>query len=74
MGTSVDQLNLPALKLDSQVLTSIVFESFDLPSSIQRTLGAPHASNLVIPLTLRVSTYDSVEFDLYTVIESVKSL
>lgn len=50
----------------------LTFESFDLPSSNQRTLGSPHPSGTVTPLALRPASSESVSLD--EAIESVQSL
>lgn len=74
MTTSVKQIKISSLKLDGASSPSLAFEPFDLPSSNQRVLGKPHPNDTVIPLALKPSTHDSVDFDLDTVIETIKSL
>lgn len=74
MSTAVEQLAIHALKLDSSSTSLLVFESFDLPASNQRILGAPAPSDTVTPLALRPSTLNDAEIDLDTVVETVKSL
>ena len=63
-----------ALKLDGGASTPLVFESFDLPASNQRQLGAPHPKGSVIPLALRASTHDNASPDLDAVVSTIKSL
>ncbi|TQN74595.1 Clavaminate synthase-like protein [Colletotrichum shisoi] len=49
------------------------FESFDLPSTNQRILGAPHPGDTVAPLALRPSSHsDGIKLD--EVIQTIKSL
>lgn len=74
MTTSITSHQVQPLKLDSGGSSPLVFESFDLPSTNQRTLGAPHPPNTVIPLALRPSTHGDGTPDLDTVISSIKSL
>jgi alpha-ketoglutarate-dependent taurine dioxygenase len=74
MTTSVEHLGVNSLKLDGAPSPSLAFEPFNLPSSNQRVLGAPHPSNTVIPLALRPSTHDDGEIDLDKVIETIKFL
>ncbi|KAF2491321.1 Clavaminate synthase-like protein [Lophium mytilinum] len=74
MTTSVAQPNINSLKLDGATSPSLVFEPFDLPSSNQRTLGAPHPSESVIPLALRPSTHGNAEVSLETVVDTIKGL
>jgi len=62
------------LNLDSSSSLPLGFESFDLPSTNQRTLGAPHPPNTVIPLALRLSTHGSETPGLDRVISFIKSL
>ncbi|CAI6338316.1 unnamed protein product [Periconia digitata] len=66
------QSQLP--QLDGGVSPQLVFESFELPPSNQRTLGAPHPTNTVTPLALRPSAHDDVQPALETVITSIKTL
>lgn len=74
MATTVEQLGINSLKLDGAPSPSLVFEPFDLPSTNQRTLGAPYPANTVTPLALRPSVHDNAEVDLDTVVETIKSL
>jgi hypothetical protein len=74
MATTVEQLGISSLKLDGAPSPSLVFEPFDLPSTNQRTLGAPYPANTVTPLALRPSVHDNAEVDLDTVVETIKSL
>ncbi|KAF2811890.1 Clavaminate synthase-like protein [Mytilinidion resinicola] len=74
MTTSVAQPDIHSLKLDGAPSPSLVFEPFDLPSSNQRTLAAPHPSGTVIPLALRPSTHDNAEVSLETVVDTIKAL
>ncbi|KAF2796750.1 Clavaminate synthase-like protein [Melanomma pulvis-pyrius CBS 109.77] len=74
MSTSITSHQVQPLKLDGGGSSPLVFESFDLPSTNQRILGAPHPPNTVIPLALRPSTYGDGTPDLDTVISSIKSL
>lgn len=74
METSTIQAGVQLLKLDGPPSPTLVFESFDLPASNQRVLGAPHLANTVTPLALRPSTHDNVQVDLDTVVETIKSL
>ncbi|KAI9697466.1 MAG: hypothetical protein M1820_007801 [Bogoriella megaspora] len=53
---------------------AVVFESFDLPVTNQRTLGPPHPANTATPLALCLSTHENAHIDLDNVIEVVKSL
>lgn len=54
-------------------LASVSFESFQLPASNQRILGAPHPSNTVTPLALRLTDQTSSS-SLETVVNTIKSL
>lgn len=74
MSTAIEQLAVHALQLDDSPSSSVVFESFDLPASNQRMLGAPAPSGTVTPLALRPSTLDNAEIKLDQVIETIKSL
>lgn len=62
------------LKLDGGAPESLVFESFDLPASNQRILGAPHPDGTVIPLALKPSTLDNNAPSLESVVSTIKSL
>ncbi|KAH7379614.1 hypothetical protein BKA66DRAFT_466365 [Pyrenochaeta sp. MPI-SDFR-AT-0127] len=74
MTTSIAPQNIFAPKLDSGGSTAVVFESFDLPSSNQKSLGAPHPEGTVTPLALRPSTLDHTSPDIDTVVQTIKSL
>lgn len=74
MATSILESGINSLKLDGATSPSLVFESFDLPASNQRILGAPAPSDTVTPLALRPSAHGDAEIDLDTVVETVKSL
>ncbi|KIW30482.1 uncharacterized protein PV07_06224 [Cladophialophora immunda] len=76
MATTVRLLGAHSAKLDAAPLPStlITFEPFDLPSSNQRILGAPHPKDTAIPLALRPSVRDSSEIDLDNVVDTIKSL
>ncbi|KAK6373704.1 hypothetical protein LTS17_008197 [Exophiala oligosperma] len=74
MTASVQHLAGHSLKLDSASSPLLAFESFDLPSTNQRILGAPHPPNTVIPLALRPSIHDNAEVSLDTVVDTIKSL
>lgn len=65
---------LGSLKLNGGKSSSISFESFDLPKTNQRNLGAPFSDGTVIPLALRPSTHNDAPVDLDTVVETIKSL
>ncbi|KAI1613044.1 hypothetical protein EDD36DRAFT_452419 [Exophiala viscosa] len=73
MAASIQQTTAHPLKLDASS-ASVAFEAFDLPSSNQRILGAPHPAGAVIPLALRPSVYDNEEVTLDRAIETIKSL
>ncbi|KAK4941384.1 hypothetical protein LTR10_018653 [Elasticomyces elasticus] len=73
MATSIQQTQAHQLRLDVSS-ASVAFEAFDLRSSNQRVLGAPHPAGTVIPLALRPSVYDSEEVTLDRAIETIKSL
>lgn len=47
MATSVEPLCAHLLKLNGDPSPSLTFEPFDLPSSNQRVLGAPHPTDTV---------------------------
>jgi alpha-ketoglutarate-dependent taurine dioxygenase len=74
MTTSINPLEIQSLQLDSGTSTPLVFESFDLPASNQRILGAPHPPNTVIPLALRPSNHGDATPDLDSVAETIKTL
>lgn len=76
MATSTIQAGVQALSLDasSSSAAALVFEPFELPTSNQRQLGAPHPPNTVTPLALRPSTHDNIQPDLATVVATIKSL
>ncbi|KAF2703515.1 Clavaminate synthase-like protein [Pleomassaria siparia CBS 279.74] len=74
MTTSIATHKVQHLKLVSGSSSPLVFESFDLPSTNQRTLGAPHQPKTVIPLALRPSTHGDQVADLDAVVNSIKSL
>ncbi|KAK6212062.1 taurine catabolism dioxygenase TauD [Colletotrichum tabaci] len=61
------------LVLGKSSSTTFSFESFDLPSTNQRILGAPHPGNTVAPLALRPSSYSN-DIKLDEVIQTIKSL
>lgn len=62
------------LKFNDIASAPLTFESFTLPTSNQRVLGAPHPAGTVSPLALRPSTDDGVVTDLDAVISIIKSL
>ncbi|KAH7072572.1 taurine catabolism dioxygenase TauD [Paraphoma chrysanthemicola] len=72
MATTTSQHQLP--KVEGRTSTSFVFESFDLPSTNQRTLGAPHPPNTVSPLALRPSTHGDAAPSLHDAIATIESL
>jgi alpha-ketoglutarate-dependent taurine dioxygenase len=74
MATSIGHEGDHSLKSSGASRPSLVFESFALPSSNQRELGAPFPSGTVTPLALRPSTYNDVTVDLETVVDTIKSL
>ncbi|KAI0130380.1 hypothetical protein BJ170DRAFT_701125 [Xylariales sp. AK1849] len=74
MALSIDQSAAQPLGFDNAVATSLVFESFDLPSGNQRRLGPPHQNSTVMPLALRPSTHENEKLDLDTVLGTIKSL
>ncbi|CCF37237.1 taurine catabolism dioxygenase TauD [Colletotrichum higginsianum] len=61
------------LVLGKSSSTTLSFESFDLPSTNQRILGAPHPDNTVAPLALRPSSHSN-DIKLDEVIQRIKSL
>lgn len=74
MATTVSSQPAQSLKLDSAGSASMALESFDLPASNQRVLGAPHSQDTVIPLALQPSTQVGAVADLDAVISTIKSL
>lgn len=74
MTTSITAQNTTALKLDSDPSIAVVFESFDLPSSNQKSLGAPHPKGTVTPLALRPANFDHTAPELDTVVKTIQSL
>ncbi|KAF2112973.1 hypothetical protein BDV96DRAFT_579507 [Lophiotrema nucula] len=74
MTTTITPSEVQPFKLDSSSSTALTFESFDLPSTNQRALGAPHPHGTVTPLALRPSTHGDSTPDLDTVVETIKSL
>ncbi|KAI8210698.1 Clavaminate synthase-like protein [Colletotrichum sp. SAR 10_76] len=52
---------------------TVVFEPFELPTTNQRNLGAPHPEGTVIPLALQPSSHDD-DVELEAIIQTVKSL
>ncbi|KAH8890417.1 Clavaminate synthase-like protein [Thozetella sp. PMI_491] len=76
MTTSIQHSNpaVAAAKLDGIASPSLIFEPFDLPSTNQRRLGAPHPAGTVIPLALRPSSHDEKEIDLEAVVTTVQNL
>ncbi|KAJ4363199.1 hypothetical protein N0V83_010319 [Neocucurbitaria cava] len=76
MTASLSSHFTQALKLDGDASTPLAFESFDLPSSNQRILGAPHPKGTVIPLALalRPSVHDVAPPSLDAAISTIKSL
>ncbi|TVY84102.1 Clavaminate synthase-like protein [Lachnellula suecica] len=73
-GVAVAQQSLNSLKLNGDSSPAIVFEPFDLPSTNQRFLGAPHPKGTISPLALRASAHDNASINLDTAIETIKSL
>ncbi|KAF1843576.1 Clavaminate synthase-like protein [Cucurbitaria berberidis CBS 394.84] len=74
MTVSIASQFAQVLELHGGASSPLVFESFDLPSSNQRLLGAPHSQGTVTPLALRPSTDDNTAPDLDAAISSIKSL
>ncbi|KAJ5484348.1 Taurine catabolism dioxygenase TauD/TfdA [Penicillium expansum] len=70
MTTTTEELQIEKLRLEDSV---VKFESFDLPTSNQRILGAPHPKNTVIPLALRPAKADA-KATLDDVVETIKTL
>ncbi|KAK4868964.1 hypothetical protein LT330_006573 [Penicillium expansum] len=70
MATTTEELQIEKLRLEDSV---VKFESFDLPTSNQRILGAPHPKNTVIPLALRPAKADA-KATLDDVVETIKTL
>ncbi|TDZ30167.1 Clavaminate synthase-like protein [Colletotrichum spinosum] len=73
MAASVETHTSEPLRLDGLPTSEIAFESFKLPTSNQRTLGAPHPDGTVSPLALCPSSENGV-VDLDSAIRTVKSL
>ncbi|EFX05037.1 taud/tfda taurine catabolism dioxygenase [Grosmannia clavigera kw1407] len=73
MATSVYNVGIQSLRFDEN-FKSVAFESFALPASNQRNLGAPHLNDTVIPLALKPSAHDKAQVDLDAVIESIERL
>lgn len=69
MAAKVDYATA-SLKLDGAASLPVAFEPFTLPSSNQRTLGAPHPANTVIPLALKPTAPTTLD----DAIDTVKSL
>jgi hypothetical protein len=61
-----------AAQLDGAVDQRVSFEPFDLPQGNQRTLGAPHPPNTVIPLALKPATPTSLD-DAIATIQSLQA-
>jgi alpha-ketoglutarate-dependent taurine dioxygenase len=74
MAATTSSQTSQQLKLDGRASDSLTFESFELPSSNQRKLGAPHPGGTVIPLALKPSTADNNAPTLEKVVSTVKSL
>ncbi|KAI1379089.1 Clavaminate synthase-like protein [Hypoxylon crocopeplum] len=74
MATTLKRVTIQPSEPDRLTSPLVIFEQFDLPSSNQRILGAPHQEGTTIPLALRPSTLDDAVPDLDTAIETVKSL
>ncbi|PVH80151.1 Clavaminate synthase-like protein [Cadophora sp. DSE1049] len=72
--TSVQNITASTLKNNNSQTLALTFESFDLPATNQRVLGAPHPPNTVTPLALRPSTHDNAEPSLSTTINTIKAL
>jgi alpha-ketoglutarate-dependent taurine dioxygenase len=73
MATITEELQIERLQLENPSATLIAFETFDLPTSNQRTLGPPHPKDTVIPLALRPTHVDAKP-SLEDVVETIKSL
>ena len=54
--------------------TGVRFEAFDLPTSNQKVLDAPHQSGTVSPLALRPAQHNQSDLDLDSVVDTVKAL
>lgn len=74
MATSVQRAESDTLGVASQAASSLVFEPFDLPSSNQRQLGAPHLRGTSIPLALRPSQHGTEKPSLDDIVTTVKEL
>ncbi|KAH7113844.1 hypothetical protein B0J11DRAFT_141252 [Dendryphion nanum] len=71
MTSTIAPTHIQPLKTRDDDPQPLSFDSFDLPASNQRVLGAPHPPNTVTPLALRPSTENP---DLATVVETIRSL
>lgn len=60
--------------LKASTTSAVSFESFELPSTNQRLLGAPHPEGTVSPLALRPSTYNDAQPALSTIVDTIKNL
>ncbi|KAI1392052.1 Clavaminate synthase-like protein [Hypoxylon trugodes] len=74
MAATLKQETIQPFEAGRLALPSLTFEQFDLPSTNQRLLGAPHPEGTTIPLALRPSSPGDAEPNLDTVIETVKQL
>ncbi|KAI0406589.1 hypothetical protein F4802DRAFT_86210 [Xylaria palmicola] len=74
MTTSIYSIGADASPLGSQAVSAVVFEPFDLPSSNQRQLGAPHPAGTAIPLALRPSKSGTDDISLDDVVTTIKGL
>ncbi|KAK7751763.1 hypothetical protein SLS62_006248 [Diatrype stigma] len=74
MTTLLSNSILDSADTDGGVTPALVFESFDLPASNQRLLGAPHPTGTASPLALRPSTQDASDLKLDKVVETLESL
>src|SRR6201992_3899999 len=75
MATFVKNSVANTLKLDNTTSSpALAFESFELPPSNQRVLGAPFPKGTVTPLALRPTVHSSASIELDTVIKTIKSL
>lgn len=72
MAATLNQ-TAPTLKLDGASADTVAFEPFTLPSTNQRTLGAPHPANTAIPLALEPSTPNTTLDAAISTIESLQA-
>ncbi|KAL5428513.1 hypothetical protein PMIN04_000658 [Paraphaeosphaeria minitans] len=74
MTASIAPQDIQQLQLDGHTFAPLIFESFSLPNTNQRTLGQPHPKDTVTPLALQPSSLDGSQPTLETAIQTVKDL